>query len=200
MIEIYAETFSRVYYGKSVKIHIAVTEMYNTYIALSLTSLCSQVCSCKCDEIGVSARRKAFEESRNAILEGSTFSPFSLSHLHFFLPMWPLRIQPWASAESRRERERWRWLLQRDEATGIGGREMQIENLRPPPRRRVHQQENWGRARIIRAAGDEGTRTVGSLFLPLARPKYVNYIWTPPPATLWHRIAWDITTPGFSCK
>lgn len=42
--------------------------------------------------------------------------------IYTFLSMWPLRIQPWASAESRGERGRWWWLLQRDEATGIGNR------------------------------------------------------------------------------
>lgn len=84
-----------------------------------MTSLCSQVCSYKCDEIGISARRKAFEESRSAILGGSTFSPFpSLLRIYTFLSMWPLRIQPWAFTESRRERGRWWWLVQRDEANG----------------------------------------------------------------------------------
>ena len=72
----------------------------------------------------------------------------------------------------------------KERGSTISGREMQIENLRPPYAR-VHRQENWGCARIIRIARGMlrynvlyPTTDMGELFFfhPTSS-KYVDYIW-----------------------
>lgn len=72
----------------------------------------------------------------------------------------------------------------KERGSTISGREMQIENLRPPYAR-VHRQENWGCARIIRITRGMlsynvlyPTTGMGELFFFSPYPsKYVDYIW-----------------------
>lgn len=166
----------QVHYDKLAKFAITAIEMYNTHISFDLTSLCSQICPCKCDEIGVSARRKALGESRNVRARGSSTFSRSLFPVAFTLSS---RCGRWEFSRGPLRKEERERMIAMVDVRGWGGGNRCVRGgegekrnadwkSAAAPQRRVHQQENWGWARIIRTTGDEGMGEEGNLFPPFA--------------------------------